>query len=222
MKRHVISTVIVLTILVVAWTAFGQREGGQGTSEERKKDISKFMSKMREKFENASEEERKKLRAEIRERFARSGEILYREERLKTIKAIEEQLAKLKALQMPQLEGSLQDLSEEESRKLKMQTTKVRWGQRQALQVITEKVAKLQGLSQLEGEGARYFIVSTNELKQIQDAAIKEKAKETSQLLGRLIFDRGGSRGLRYRRPGGNRPQGGQRGISQRSTDQEQ
>jgi hypothetical protein len=188
MKRHVISTVIILTILVVAWTTLGQEEEGRAEQKRQSQRMSqeerqKVMARMRERFENMSEEEREKLRAEMRERFS-----IFRNpvEQQKSIKAIEEQLVKFKAAQIPRPEGGIQDLSEEERNKLR-EKRRTAFQQRQnALEAIIAQVARLQGLRQLEGEGARYLIVSTDELKQIQEVATKEKAKETSELLARM------------------------------------
>ena len=210
MKRYAIFTVVVLAILVVAWTAFGQEE--EGRSAERRQQI----ERERQRFQNMSEEEKEKYRAQRRERFARDvarrGGIWNREEQQKSIKAIEEQLAKLKATQVPRPEGGFQDLSEEERTKLNEKYRKFTQDQLQTLQAITDQVARLYGRRQLEGEGALYLIVSTNDLKSIQESATKEKAKETSDLLGRMIAI-GNGRGLGFggRRPRGNQSQGGQR-----------
>lgn len=207
--RYAILTVVVLAILVIAWTAFGQEEEGGA---ERRQQI----ERERQRFQNMSEEEREKIRAQRRESFARGvarrGGIWNREEQQKSIKAIEEQLAKLKATQVPRPEGGFQGLSEEERTKLQKKYKKFTQDQLQALQAITDQVARLYGRRQLEGEGARYLIVSTNDLKSIQESATKEKAKETSDLLGRMIA-RGNGRGLGFggMRRGGNRSQGGQR-----------
>ena len=203
MKRYTILTVVVLAILVVAWTAFGQEEEG-AERRQQPRDL------LRQRFENMSEEEQKEFRANMIERYIRSGGLLISpEERQKSIKAIEEQLAKLKATEMPRFEGAFQDLSEDESAKLRKNARKLMRGQMQALQVITNQVARLQGLHLRDGEDAQFFVTSTNRLKQIQDAATKEKAKETSELLGRMIT-RGTGRGFGGRRRGGNQPQSDQ------------
>ena len=180
MKRYTILTVVVLAILVVAWTAFGQEEGRAEQRQQREI--------LRQRFENMSEEEQEEFRANMIERYVRSGGLLISpEERQKSIKAIEEQLAKLKATEMPRFEGAFQDLSEDESAKLRENARKLMRGQMQALHVIIEQVARFQGLHLRDGEDAQFFVTSTIKIKQIQDAATKEKAKETSQLLERLI-----------------------------------
>jgi len=163
MKRYTISTIVVLAILVVAWTAFGQEEESAEQRQQR-------MENMRQRFENMSEEEREEFRARMRERFSLSPE-----KQQKFIKVIEEQLPKLKAALRP--EGG-----RENARKLAQERQK-------ALETIILQVAKLRGWRQTEGE--RLFIVSNTNLKSIQEAATKEKAKETSELLERLIAREG-------------------------------
>jgi len=131
------------------------------------------------------------------------------EERLKAIKVIEAQLAKLKeAPQTSRPAGSFADMSEEERTKYREQRTKVRQEQQKVFQTIIAQVARLQGRRQPdpEGEGVQYLIISTVDLKPIQDSAVKEKAKETAQLLERLIARGSGRRG-----PGGRT--GGQPGA---------
>ena len=122
----------------------------------------------------------------------------------KAIKAIEEQLVKVKAaaqVQIPQ--GGFADLSEEERTKI---MTAYR-DRSTALQAIVAQVALLQGRTQPTEEGARFIIINTTDLKPIQEAATKEKAEETGKLLERLMA-RGSGRG-------GGRTGGGQRGQRQ-------
>jgi hypothetical protein len=136
--------------------------------------------------------------------FGRDG-VWNQENSLKSIKAIEEQLAKLKDSQMPQPEIAYQDLTNEERTKLIGQVRKFAEKRMESLQVITNQVAKLQGQRQLEGENEHYLIISTIQLKQIQESAKKEKAKETSELIDRTI-SRASMRGFGVRSRGGNRP----------------
>jgi len=195
MKRYAIPIVVILAVLAVAWSAFAQAQDRAGRRES-----------MRERFQNMSEEERAEFRERMRERGFRGR--MSREDQEKAVKAIEQQVAKLKAavqVQMP--EGGFRDLSEEDRNKLRQAFT----DRRTALQAIVTQVAQLQGRRQPEAEGAQFMIINTADLKPIQEAAEKEKAKETSELLARLA-SRG--RGFGGRRPGqgGQRPQGGQRG----------
>ena len=205
MKRYLIPTVAVLLVLVVAWTAFGQaqergRQRGNMSEEQR--------AKMRERMQNMSEEERAQMRARG---GAGRGGLTSPEDQAKAIKTIEEQLAKLKAAQITMPQGGVQDLSEEERTKLRENMQ----NRQQALQTIIAQVAMLQGRRQpADGAGAgQFMIINTGDLKPIQEAAVKEEAKETTQLLERLI-GRGGGRGFGGRGTGtGQRPEGGQRGT---------
>jgi len=214
MKRYLISTVAVLVVLAVVLAAFGQAErrgGRQNLSEEER-------AKMRERFQNMSEEEKAKFRTQMSARggFGRMSP----EDQQKAIKAIEGELAKLKAAQYTRPAAGFQDLSEDERAKLREKMMKVRQVQQQALQTIIAQVARLQGRrgpAPEAAEGVQYLIISTSDLKPIQAAAKKEKAEETAQLLQRLIT-RGG-RGFGGRPGTGQRPQGerGARGTRQGS-----
>jgi len=201
MKRYLIPTVAVLFVLAVAWAAFGQAEERAGQRETRES--------MRQRFQNMSEAEREKFRAEMRERggFGRGG-FMNPEEQQKAIKAIEAQLAKLKAAQITRPEGGFQNLSEDERAKLRERMTKVRQDRQNALQTIIAQVARLQGRRQPAAEGGQYLIINVSDLKPIQAAAMKEKAKETAQLLERLIARGSGRRGPGGRPGAGQRPQG--------------
>ncbi|HUU15905.1 MAG TPA: hypothetical protein VMW72_02050 [Sedimentisphaerales bacterium] len=207
MKRYLIPIVAVLVVLAVTLVAFGQQErrgGRQNLSEEER-------AKMRERFQNMSEEERAKFRAQ-RGGFGGGG-FMSPEDQQKAIKVIEAQLAKLKAApQIAPPEGGFQNLSEDERAKLREKMTKVRQERQQALQTIIAQVAMLQGRGQPAAGGGQYLIINVGDLKPIQAAAVKEKAKETAQLLESLIAGGRGRGGPGGRAPGaGQRPQGGQR-----------
>jgi hypothetical protein len=154
-----------------------------------------------------SEEEREKFRAQMRERFSSGrGGFMGRGGQLEAIKAIEAQLAKLKAAQTTRPTGGFRDLSEDERAKLRERMTKVFQDRQKALQAIIAQVARLQGRRQPAAEGVQYLIISTSDLKPIQAAAVKEKAKETAQLLQRLIARGSGRRGFGGRMPGSRTP----------------
>ncbi len=211
MKKYTIPVVVVLAVLAVTWSAFAQaqdRAGQRGGQRERFQNMSEEeRAKMRERFQNMSEEERAKSREQMSARGggsrgggSRRGR-MSQEDQQKAIKAIEAALVKLKAaaqIQMPQ--GGPQNLSEEERNKF-MTAFRERGT---ALNAIVAQVAQLQGRRQQEG--ARFMILSTSDLKPIQEAAKKEKAEETGKLLQGLL-SRGSGRG-----PGGGRPGGGERG----------
>jgi len=197
MKRYLISIVIVLAVLVTALTAFGQREEARRRTRQGQQ-----TEGMRQRFQDMSEEEREKFRAQMRERGgSRRGGFMGAESQQEAIKVIEEQLAKLKAgMEGMRPEGgrSFQDLSEQERAKLREKLTKARQDRQKALQTITAQVARLQGRGQPAAQGRQYLIINIGDLKPIQNSAVKEKAKETEQLLERLIARARGQRG-----PGG-------------------
>ena len=203
MKRFLISTVVVLVALAVAWPVLAQREGGQGREGQRRfQDMSEEeRAKMRERWQNMSEEEREKFRAQMRERSGSRGPRMSREEQLKAIKVIEQQVAKLKAgMDQPAFDRSrFQEMSEEERAKYREERTKQRQQQQNTMSMIIAQLARLQGQRQL-AEGEQYLIINTGELKPIHELAVKEKAKETAQRLERLIS--GSRRGFGGRRPG--------------------
>jgi hypothetical protein len=185
MKRYLISIVAVLAVLAVVLVSFSRAQ-----------DRDSQRQSMRERFQNMSEEERAAFRERMRE--GGFGARLSREDQEKAVKAIEEQVAKLKAaiqVEMPQ--GGFQDLSEEERDKLRRSFS----DRRTALQAIIDQVAALQGRTKPQAEDARFIIINTADLKPIQESALKEKAAETSKLIEELIA-RGSGRGF-GRRPGG-------------------
>ena len=141
----------------------------------------------------------------------RQGRGMGREERLKAIEAIEAQLAKLKQeADIPRPEGGFQDMAEDERAKYMELRTKARQEQQKIYQTIMGQLAGIQGRREPAPEGAQYLLISTADLKPIQEAAAKEKAEETGKLLARLAT-RGQGRGFGGRRPGGQGGQGGQR-----------
>lgn len=223
MKKYLISTVTIMVVLAVAWAAFGQRQdrparppGRQGqamfqllspeeaaqmrekwqnmSEEEREK----FRAQMRERWQKLSDEEKEKLRAQMRERFGPGRRGLGREEQLKAIKAVEEQLARLKAALEtagPRERRPFRELSEQERAKLREKFMKAREERQKALGTIIAQIARLQGQGQPPREGERFIIINTGELKAIHQLAVKEKAKETTRSLARLIARATGLRG---------------------------
>ena len=189
MKKYAVPIIVVLAVLAVTLSTFSRAAD---------------RASQRERFQNMSEEERAKFRAQMQARGGGTRRSrMSPEDQQKAIKAIEAALVKVKAaaqIQRPQ--GGFQDMSEEERNKL---MTAYR-DRRTALQAIVAQVALLEGRRPLEGEGARFMILSTNDLTPIQEAATKEKAEETGKLLQRLIA-RGTGRGFGGGRQGG----GGQR-----------
>jgi len=215
MRRYLISTVVMLIALAVAWPVLGQREGEEGrqpregrrrfqdmSEEERTK-----LREMRERFQNMSEEEKEKFRAEMRERFAGGGPMIGREEQLKVIETIEEQLVNLKkAIEAgPEREAfrKLREASPEEQAKLRQEWQKIRQEQQQAVSAIEQQLAKLAGprppMARLD--------LPIKELKEIHGLAVEENAKKTAGRLEKLIA--GYQRGPRDRPQRPERPDRG-------------
>jgi hypothetical protein len=203
MKKRLISIVVVLVALAVAWTTFAAsgaagtragagRGGVSGMSEEER-------AKMKEKFQNMSEEERAKFREEMRGRFENMSEEeraqmrsrfgsstrLSREEQLKAIKAVEEQVAKLKASiesSARPADANFSALSEEERTKLRDQFTKAREARQAAVDAIRAEIDKLSPPRPTPAQ-----MEALRELREIRTLAEKEKAAETTKRLAALI-----------------------------------
>jgi len=214
MKRYLISIITVLVILAVAWGAFAQDEDTTAQRVQRQRENmkqrmqnmseaerEKFIAEMRqrrERFQNMSEEEREKFRAEMQQRFGgRFG--MGREEQLKAIEAIEEQVTRLKAaIQSTGAEdrSRWRELSEEERTTLREKIAKAVRERQAAIRAIEEQLEKLSGPGRAQAEPQP----SIGELRAIHELAVKEKATQTASRLERLItrFQRD-SRGGRAR-----------------------
>ena len=163
MKRYLISIITVLTVFVFAPGAFTQneetpgqrvlqqrenmRQRFQNMSEEEREKFRAEMQQRRERYMNMSEEEREKFRAEMQQRF--SGRIsLSREQQLKAISEIEKQVAKLKAAVLSignEDRRQFRDLSEEERTKLREKMAKAARERLSAIRAIDQQLAKLRG-----------------------------------------------------------------------------
>lgn len=187
MKRYLILTVVILMALALAWPALGQREGREGQNRFQELSAEERANLRRERLQNMSEEEREKFKAQMREQFGDRGPLFGRQEQLKIIEAIEEQLAKLKkAVEAgPEREafGKLREASPEEQAKLRKEWQKIRQEQQQAINDIGEQLAKLSGP---KPPVARPDL-PINELKAIHELAVKENANKTAERLEKLI-----------------------------------
>ena len=157
MKRYTVLIVIVSAVLIVAFSygvltdnAFGQDEETpaqkmqrqrrerqellQGerfrnmSPEEREKFIAQ-MEQRRKRIENMSDEERAKLREQMRERAGSRPGAMGRDAQLESIKAIEAQVARLKAAVeagTPEDRSRLRELSQEDRTKLREKMMTVR------------------------------------------------------------------------------------------------
>jgi peroxiredoxin len=132
-----------------------------------------------------SGEEKEKLSGRTRDRFTSR-----REDQLKAIQVIEEQLAKLKDGLEGMQRSASHGMSPEEWAKLREKWTKIREERQAAIGAIISQIAVLQGRRQPTAEGEEFIIVDAGELKAIRALAEKEKARETAQRLGRIVGSR--------------------------------
>jgi hypothetical protein len=174
MKRYLISTTVVLAVLLAAWTVFGQEKGkvppaGEGAKEKgiRPADVNRPTT------------------PEGRPARPRG---MMREDQLKVIAAIEEQVAKLKALVEaqpgPDEFAKMRDLPDGEERtKLREKFAKAREERQGVIEVIEQNIAKLRGERPRIEEQQQLI----DELQAIRELAKQEKAEETTKRLGQLI-----------------------------------
>ena len=220
MKRYLISIVIVLAVLATAWTAFGQREGRtrqrqqfegmrqrfENMSEEEREKFRAEMRERRERWQDMSEEEREKFRAEMQRRMGPMPPRLGREEQLEAIEIIQEQAAKLKAsmeaARRPEGRRRSRDLSEEERAKLRERFAKASKQRQNAIKAIEEQLAKLKGPT--PPRAARQ--PSVRELQGIRQLALEENAEKTAKRLAGLIARYQRQSGGRQREPGREQP----------------
>ena len=207
MKRYVVSIVIVLAVLIAAFSsgvltdnAFGQDEEKASRAEQRQNirqkwenmseaDREKFRAEMREskqKWENMSDEERQKLRTQMRDRFDSRLEGVGRDAQLKSIKAVEVQVAKLKAaveVTAPENQSRLRELSAEDRAKLREKMMAAMRERQLAIRAIEQELVKLKA----PGIRAAEPRARISELRSIQKLAVKEKATQTAERLEKLI-----------------------------------
>jgi hypothetical protein len=207
MKRHMVSIGIVLVVLIAAFfygvltdNALGQNEDRAGRVEQRenmKEKIQSMTPEEREKFrqemlenskkwENMSDEEREKLRAEMREKFSSSPQGMKYDEQLISIKAIEEQVARLRAAVEATAQENLSpklELTEKERAKLREKMTAAMRDQQAAIRAIEQELEKLKGPGRPVTEPRQRI----SELKSIHKLAVDEKATKTAERLERLI-----------------------------------
>ena len=207
MKRYVVSIAIVLAALIAAFSygvltdnAFGQDEDRAGRAVQRQDmrqrwenmspaEREKFKAEMletRKRWENMSDEEREKLRDQMRERFSSRPEGMGRDAQIKSIEAIEAQVAKLKTaveVTAPENRSRLRELPEEERTKLREKMMAAMRERQLAIRAIEQELAKLKA----PGRRAAEPRARISELRSIQKLAVKEKATRTADRLGKFI-----------------------------------
>jgi hypothetical protein len=173
MKKYAIPVAVVLSILTLTWAGLGQEKETPAQRMRRER------TEQAKRYVNMSEEERAKFRQQVQER-----ESLIREDQEKAIEVIEQQLVRLKAaIQAQRPTGDTRDLTEEQRNKRITAFA----DRRAALQVIISELGKLQYRGRQAGENTQFMLVSTDDLKPIQEAAEKEKAGRTRKLIEVMI-----------------------------------
>jgi peroxiredoxin len=143
-----------------------------------------------------SEAEREAFRARMRERFGSRPPVIDRQEQLEAIKIMEEQLAKLKTAMeatSPENRERFRDLPAEERSAFREKIMAAMRQRMRAVRTMEEELEKLKG-PRLPEPDPRERI---EELRAIQELAVKENASETAKRLEGLIasFERESRRG---------------------------
>ncbi|MHC4206041.1 MAG: hypothetical protein ACYSTT_15425 [Planctomycetota bacterium] len=201
MKRYVVLIAVVTAVLIAAFNAFGQDEEKAEQTERRQEmrerfrnmspqEREKFMAEMQErrkKYENMSDEDRAKLREQMRQRYGSRPAGASREEQIKAIKAIEAQVAKLKAAVeagVPEDRSKLRELSVEDRAKLREKMMAAMRERQTAIRAIELELGKLNG----PGRPSTMSEARLSELRAIQKLAVKENAAQTADRLDKLIM----------------------------------
>lgn len=175
MRKLIISSIVILIVFTGSMAISGQ------PSEEPKQEQSKQLEKMRERWPNMSEQERAKLRADMRSRAG--SRVLSLEVQLQAVKVIEQQVTKLKSAleSMFEIRKQYKNLTDEQREKIgKLSITR---------QQATAEIEKQ--LEKLRFKGHRRPVVEPQirlkELQEIQQLAVKENATETAKKLENFI-----------------------------------
>jgi len=174
MNRHIFLIIIGLVVLTVPFAALAQDDERPGRSE------------MRDRLRNMSEAEREAFRARMRERLGPRPPVVSREEQPEAIKTIEEQLAKLKTAMeaaSPENRDRYRELSEEERPAFREKMMAAMRQRITAVRTMEGELAKLRGPRRPEPDPHERI----EELRAIQELAVKENASETAKRLEGLI-----------------------------------
>ena len=139
------------------------------------------LENMREQWPDMSEEEREKLRVDMRGKVG--SRALSLEVQLQAVKEIEEQVTKLKSALEDMIEARKQyrNITDEQREKI----GKMSIARQQAITAIEKQLDKLRFRGQRRQ--VQEPQIRLNELKEIQQLAVKEKATETAKRLENFI-----------------------------------
>jgi len=175
MRKFVVSGIIVLTVFACSVAISGQPSEGP------KEEQTRQLEKIREQWPDMSEQEKAKLRTDMRSQVG--SRVLSLEVQLQALKEIEEQVTKLKSAleSMIEIRKQYQNMTDEQREKIgKLSITR-----QQASAEIEKQLDKLRFRGQKRPVGEPR--IRLNELKEIQQLAVKEKATETAKMLENFI-----------------------------------
>jgi len=212
MNKRLLSIIVAIMILTIAWAAFAAREGGEGPrrslggfqnmseeekqkiikqkmqklqnmSEEEKKKIREQVTPMMQRFQNMSEEERRAFMEQMRQSFDDRNR-MRREAQFKAIKEIQNQLAKLKTT----IEVTDPQAYRNYRNMSEEDRTKIREKMSKSRVDYNKTIAAIhQNLNKLGVPRPPVPGPSIEELTKIREMAVKEKAKLTAKSLDALI-----------------------------------
>jgi hypothetical protein len=175
MRKLIVSGIIILIVFVCTMTISGQPSEGP------KQEQSKQLDKMREQWPNMSEQERAKLRSDMRSRVG--SRVFSLEVQIQAVKEIEEQVTKLKSAleSMFEIRKQYNNMTDEQREKIgELSITR---------QQATAEIEKQ--LEKLRFKGPRRPVeepqIPLKELQEIQQLAVKENATETARKLENFI-----------------------------------
>jgi hypothetical protein len=175
MRKYIVSGVVVLSTFVFVTAISGQpsKKSVQGQTEQ--------LEDIRERWPDMSEEEKAKLRSDIRSRTGSRTVSL--DLQLQAVKAIEEQVAKLKSTLkgMIGIRGQYSSLTDEQRENI----GKMSIARQQAVAAIEQQLEKLRFRGQRQQ--VQEPQIRLKDLQEIQQLAVKEKATETAKMLESYI-----------------------------------
>ena len=173
MKRYLISTITAILVLSMALSVFGQEQVMQRDN-------------IKERSQSTTGEKKSQRTSQVNQKASIGRIPTGREEQLKAIAEIQEQLEKLKTTIESVDEGAFRrfgELSEEERTKVRENMTKAAQSRQLAMRKVEEK---LEVLRETRQRGVQP-LMPIRELQAIREVAVKEKATQTASSIARLI-----------------------------------
>lgn len=179
MKKYIIPGIIILAFFISTFAVFGQ------PAEQQNKQQTERLEKLRDAWQNMSEEQKQKYRSEVQNRAGAISASVG--EQLEVVKLIEQQVAQLKtALEsINQGRERYQNIPEGERAQYRKKITGAAQARQQAIAAIEQQLERLKFTGQRQPMPEPQARI--NELKEIHQLAIKEKAAKTAKRLENLI-----------------------------------